>query len=403
MSKISLRIRITLLVGMILVLLTIVLTSFSIWNVNRYFVTPLVPLTQGKVEELIITPLTPEQAENSSLPDGNAPDNSLPNLPLTLGEANVSEVEITPVTFNLTTAQRGFSMQSISVLIAIIVFGLSVTYWIMGRALRPLTALSETIHDINEHNLSKSIGGNTAKDEVGSIAASFNAMLSRLRGSFEQQKRFSASAAHELKTPLATIKTSLQVLKMDDSPSLDDYKEVVSVMEQNIERLIDTVNDLLLLSSEGTMELDDEISLRRLFLDIAEELNGAIHNKNLRCSLPQNDYLITGNHMLLRSTFYNLFENAIKYNKDGGTVKVDFQKTSNGKTAVSISDTGIGMSEEDTKRVFEPFFRADCSYVQQTPGNGLGMSIIRTIIERHGGEIRIESKMNIGTTVIVIL
>lgn len=294
-------------------------------------------------------------------------------------------------------------MQSISVLIAIIVFGLGVTYWIMGRALKPLTVLSETIHDINEHSLGKGIEGNIAKDEVGSITASFNGMLGRLRGSFEQQKRFSASAAHELKTPLATMKTSLQVLKMDTSPNLDDYKEVISVMEQNIERLIYTVNDLLLLSSERKMELDDEISLRRLFLDIAEELEGAIFSKNLCCNLPQNDCLITGSHMLLHSAFYNLFENAIKYNKDGGAVKVDFQKTSDGKTVVSIYDTGIGMSEEDTERIFEPFFRADRSCVQQTIGNGLGMSIIRTIIERHGGEIYIESKMNIGTEVTVIL
>lgn len=90
MRKISLRIRITLFVGTILVLLTIALTSFSIWNLNRYFVTPLVPLTQGKFEEIIITPLTPEQVKISPLPDSNAPDNSQPDIPLTLGEVNVS-------------------------------------------------------------------------------------------------------------------------------------------------------------------------------------------------------------------------------------------------------------------------------------------------------------------------
>lgn len=228
-------------------------------------------------------------------------------------------------------------------------------------------------------------------------------MLDRLRGSFEQQKRFSASAAHELKTPLATMKTSLQVLQLDDSPVIADYKEIIPVMEQNIERLISIVNDLLLLSSEGKTELDDEISLRTLFGEIAEELEAAIHDQNLRCILPQNDCLITGNYMLLRSAFYNLFENAVKYNKEGCTVEVTFQKMPDGKTTVSICDTGIGMSEEDTERAFEPFFRADRSCVRQTPGNGLGMPIIRTIIERHGGQIQLESKINIGTKVVVVL
>uniref|UniRef100_UPI0032612ED4 sensor histidine kinase n=1 Tax=Clostridium sp. NkU-1 TaxID=1095009 RepID=UPI0032612ED4 len=307
------------------------------------------------------------------------------------------------VQMEITAAQRGFSFQSITVLIVIIIFGLGVTYWIMGRALRPLTVLSETIHDINEHNLSKSIEETTAKDEVGSITASFNGMLDRLKNSFEQQKRFSASAAHELKTPLATMKTTLQVLQLDDLPSTDDYKDTILVMEQNVDRMICIVSDLLLLSSQEKTELDDEISLRTLLCEIAEELKEAIQSKNLCCILPPNDCLITGNRMLLRSAFYNLFENAVKYNKDGGTVEAKLQNTPDGKISVLICDTGIGMTEQDAARAFEPFFRADRSRLQQIPGNGLGMSIIQAIIERHGGEILLESKINIGTKVTVVL
>ncbi|SHN72416.1 sensor histidine kinase [Desulfitobacterium chlororespirans] len=386
MHKISLRLRITLLVGLILVLLTTALTIASILSANHYFVMPQLQeatFTPISIEPVEITTLENFQIEHGFDEFVNPPDNM--------------------VQMQITTAQRGFSLQSIAVLIVIIVFGLVITYWIMGRALRPLTVLSETIHDINAHNLSKSIAENSAKDEVGSITVSFNGMLDRLKGSFEQQKRFSASAAHELKTPLATMKTSLQVLQLDDSPSLDDYKDAIAVMEHNIERLISIVNDLLLLSSEGKTELNDEISLHTLFGGIVEELKEAIQDKNLCCILPQNDCLITGSSMLLRSAFYNLFENAVKYNKEGGTVEVTFQKTPDGKAAVSICDTGIGMSEEEAERVFEPFFRADRSCIRQIPGNGLGMSIIRTIIERHGGEIQVESKLNMGTKVRVVL
>jgi len=382
MHKISLRLRITLLVGFLLVLLTTVLTIVSILSANYYFVAP--QLEEGSYEKM-----------NKVILD-NAPIDSNQDV-------NADTFNNLSVQMEITAAQRGFSFQSITVLIVIIIFGLGVTYWIMGRALRPLTVLSETIHDINEHNLSKSIEETTAKDEVGSITASFNSMLDRLKNSFEQQKRFSTSAAHELKTPLATMKTTLQVLQLDDLLSADDYKDTILVMEQNVDRMICIVSDLLLLSSQEKTELDDEISLRTLFCEIAEELKETIQSKNLCCILPQNDCLITGNRMLLRSAFYNLFENAVKYNKDGGTVEAKIQNTPDGKISVLICDTGIGMTEEDAARAFEPFFRADRSRLQQIPGNGLGMSIIQAIIERHGGEIHLESKINIGTKVIVVL
>ncbi|GLC82292.1 sensor histidine kinase [Lacrimispora brassicae] len=382
MHKISLRLRITLLVGLLLVLLTTVLTIVSILSANYYFVTP--QLQEGTYEKMNKVILDSDPIESNQ-------------------DMNMDTLNNLSIQTKITAAQRGFSLQSITVLIAIIIFGLGVTYWIMGRALRPLTVLSENIHDINEHNLSKPIEENIVKDEVGSITVSFNGMLDRLKNSFEQQKRFSASAAHELKTPLTIMKTSLQVLRLDDLPSADDYKDTILVMEQNVDRLICIVSDLLLLSSQGQTELEDEISLRTLFCGIAEELKETIHSKNLCCILPQNDCLVTGSRMLLRSAFYNLFENAVKYNKDGGTVEAKLQNSLDGKISVLICDTGIGMTEEDAARAFEPFFRAEHSRLQQIPGNGLGMSIIQTIIERHGGQIFLESKINIGTKVTVVL
>ncbi|MEL7623007.1 MAG: HAMP domain-containing sensor histidine kinase [Clostridiales bacterium] len=390
MNRISLRLRITLLMGLLLALLTTALTVASIMSANHFFVRP-------QLQELEILPLENTGVEFELL-------ESIPaQLDLNFEEFEQIPAPTTTVEFQITTAQRGFSFQSIAALIAIIVFGLGITYWMMGRALRPLTLLSQTICDINEHNLDKTIEGSAAKDEVGSITASFNGMLGRLKGSFEQQKRFAANAAHELKTPLATMKTSLQVLQLEDAPSPGDYQDTILLLEQNVDRLIATVNDLLLLSGQGKTELADEISLPALFKGIAEELEEAIGSKNLCCILPQENCLITGNQMLLRSAFYNLFENAVKYNKEGGRVEVAFEKTPEGKTAVSIGDTGIGMAAEDAARVFEPFFRGDQACIRQIPGNGLGMSIIGAIIEGHGGEIQVESVMDVGTKVTVVL
>lgn len=401
MSKTSLRLRITLLVGFILILLTTVLTALTIMSANRHFV----------ASPLDILQITPFTGVDPQLFDVQKNTLQLTEQEISLenveGFSFNGNVEITAVTTSMqmhfATAQKSFSHQSITVLGGIIACGLAGTYWIMGRALRPLTVLSTTIHDINEHNLSKAIPGASAQDEVGSITASFNGMLQRLRNSFEQQKRFSASAAHELKTPLATMKTSLQVLRLDDAPSPEDYQETMELLEQNVDRLISTVNDLLLLSSEGETELDDEIALLSLFREIVDELAEAIAEKNLSCILPSSDYLISGNRMLLRSAFFNLVENAVKYNREGGRVEVEFQPRPDGQTCIAIRDTGIGMAEEAVARVFEPFYRADCPDVCRIPGNGLGMSIIQAIIESHGGEIHLESRQHVGTNVNVAL
>lgn len=387
MNRISLRLRITILMGLILMLLTTVLTIASIWNANHFFVAPYF---QTDAYEQMNKKMQDDSVSKSGLIDNSADTNE-----------EISNNISTQV--QITAAHKGFSLQSIGVLIAIIVLGLGVTYWIMGRALSPLTVLSETIHDINEHNLNKPIEGTISHDEVGSITDSFNGMLVRLKGAFEQQKHFSASTAHELKTPLATMKTSLQVLQLDDSPSADDYKDTIVVMEQNVDRLISTVNDLLLLSSEGKTELDDEISLCALFCEIFSELKETINEKNLNCTLPQNDCLIAGSYMLLHSAFFNIFENAVKYNKDSGKIDVLIQKNPDRKIIVSICDTGIGMTEEDAEKIFEPFFRADRSCVKELPGNGLGMAIMRTIIQQHGGNIQVESQIDAGTKVIITL
>lgn len=383
MSKHSLRLRITLLMGVLLVVLTTVLTMVSIVNVNHIFVAPFL---EGTTYE----PMQKDVEIDTS-------------DPLAQGDISGDVSSKSEQPLQVIIAQRDYSTQSLLVLIVIIILGVAITYWVMGRALRPLTVLSRTIHDINANNLSKSIADDGAKDEVGSLRASFNEMLQRLERTFQQQKHFSASAAHELKTPLATMKTSLQVLRFDSEPSTEDYSDTLVVLEENVDRLIATVNDLLLLSTEGMTELDDEISLRWLLGDIAAELQEQINQKKLHCILPENDCLIAGNIRLLRVAFFNLFDNAIKYNKFSGTIQATLFAQEDGTVVVSIRDTGIGLSEEDVERIFEPFYRGDHGRILSISGNGLGMSIVRTIIQEHGGNIELDSTYDVGTTVTVYL
>jgi len=380
-KAITLRLRITLLVGIILALITAILTVFSIKSAQHYFAYP-------QLNKSI-------QINSSSLfsqePDSSIISNNHDNTGL---DSAISAIAITE-------AQEGFSTQSVAAMVFIIILGLCATYFIVGNALKPLTQLSLRIRDINEHNLNTKIEAKTSDDEMGSLTNSFNAMLERIKLSFENQKRFAANAAHELKTPLTTMKASLQVLKLDETPNSEDYKENLDAAEQSADRLIGIVNDLFLLSSHGKMELQDEISLFGLFEEIKQELGGVIQAKHIQFIMPTNDYFINGNKQLLQNAFFNIIENAIKYNKENGEVKVALNKLTGGKISISVTDTGTGITDECIPHIFEPFYRADKSRSQHIPGNGLGLSISKTIIEKHGGEILVKSIANSGTKVTV--
>lgn len=378
MTNISLRLRITMLVGLVLTLLTIILTSFSILNVNHYFVEP-----QRKSD---VTLMSTEVLSEYSISNEKLVD--LSNIS--------SQISITDV-------QNFFSVQSVILSVIIIFFGIGLTYLMMGRALKPLTDLSRTIQDINEHTLDKLILISNSKDEIGSISISFNKMIDRIKSMFNKQKYFAASAAHELKTPLATMKAAVQVLELDDFPSNEDYQESMLVVKQNVDRMVATVNDLFLLSFEEKTSINDIISIKCLFNQIAKELEDTLSKKKITCMLPEKDCLINGNFILIHSAFFNIFENAVKYNKYYGSITVTLRDLKNEKVLISIEDTGIGMTKEEVDSAFDPFFRSTYAINKKIDGNGLGLSVIQTIINRHAGQIALDSRLNEGTKITIIL
>lgn len=378
MANISLRLRITMLVGLVLTLLTIILTSFSILNVNHYFVEP-----QRKSD---VTLMSTKVLSEYSMSNEKLVDLS-----------NISSQ------ISITDAQNFFSVQSVILSVIIIFLGIGLTYLIMGRALKPLTDLSRTIQDINEHTLDKLILINNSKDEIGSISISFNKMIDRIKSMFNKQKYFAASAAHELKTPLATMKAAVQVLELDDFPSNEDYQESMLVVKQNVDRMVATVNDLFLLSFEEKTSINDIISIKCLFNQIAKELEDTLSKKKITYMLPEKDCLINGNFILIHSAFFNIFENAVKYNKYYGSITVTLRDLKNEKVLISIEDTGIGMTKEEVDSAFDPFFRSTRAINKKIDGNGLGLSVIQTIINRHAGQITLDSRLNEGTKITIIL
>ncbi|WP_422658862.1 sensor histidine kinase [Paenibacillus sp. EC2-1] len=376
MNKLTLRMRITVLVGLIVVAIAMLLTAASITGANNYFV--------GKElhKSIVNDPEKGQQLHEEIMGNGQAS----------------GYFEGISVEMKVIEAQRKFSIQSILVMVVIVIVGIMATYIMVGRALKPLSNLSETIKDISERNLSKRIDVPLTKDEVGSLSTSFNSMLDRLDRSFTRQKRFAANAAHELKTPLATIKASVQVLHLDENPSLEDYKANAEEMQQSTERLITVVDDLLKLALEDRTDFNDDVSLRTMFEDISDELESLADKNQVKIVIHDCDCNVKCNKSLLYRAIFNLAANAVKYNKQGG--RVDLLATQeNHSVVITVRDQGIGISEDEISNIFEPFYRIDKSRSREFTGSGLGLSIVKTIVEKHNGTIDIQSAEDIGTVV----
>lgn len=366
----TLQFRITLVVGIVLVMVSMFLTVNSIYSANSHY-SLLQDYTQGRTDQVMREDIPVE-------------------------EFDPAMVQEDVVTF--TDMMTSFSLQGIIVMFITIAVSLLFTYWITGKMLDPLHRLTDSIRDIDEKHLHKRLEEVESTEEIGQLTRSFNSMMDRLEESFLVQKRFAANAAHELKTPLAVMKTGLQILKIDDQPSLEDYEEVTGGMEQSLDRLVKTVDSLMFLADERSMEESEANSLNELLETVMQQLSGRAEEKKISVHMKCSDASVNGSHTLLYRMFYNIIENAIKYNKEGGEIFVNTEQKDDG-VAVQIRDTGMGMEQEDIKYIFDPFYRADKSRSQKIQGSGLGMSIVKLIVERCRGRIQIKSEPGTGTAV----
>lgn len=371
-SKFSLKLQITILVGVIVACVAIVLTVLGIFNSRHSFVQS--DLLQKALSSPAATITIPAIPTSDGIP-----------------AAATSAREI------ISTAQTGFSKNSIVIMLVILFLALIFTYFLVGRALVPLSSLSHSVANITNENLSQKIPNFSQSAELSQLTNSFNEMLSRLQTSFEQQKRFSASAAHELKTPLATIKTSLQVLNLDESPSLSEYKDNAFVVAQSVDRLIEIVNNLLLFSNSNS-SMNDEINIPALIKDCANQLSAKIKQKEIAINMDLSDCKILGNYTLVRTAIYNLIDNATKYNRQHGKIEISAKMQDD--IVITIADCGIGISPQNLGKICEPFFRADQSRSKEIEGSGLGLAISKSIITSHQGTLSLSSAPS-GTIVVV--
>lgn len=321
------------------------------------------------------------------------------------GIAQSPSVTTLPIATSAATqkAKIDFKIESIMYMLFIIVGGGLSTYYISGRALQPLHKLNGQVKNINAHNLAETLTVPPTKDEIAELTVTFNNMTGKLDDSFKMQQRFSASAAHELRTPLAVLQTKVDVFKKKKTHTNEEYDALISVIEKQTQRLRGLVSNLLDMTNMDDNDEQSSIYVKDIFEDIISELAHIANNHQVTLSLDCDDSVILGNTDLLYRAFYNLAENGIKYNIDGGTVEMIVNKSNDEQVAIHIKDTGIGIDDEDKKIIFEPFYRVDKSRSRQMGGTGLGLSTVASIIKKHNGTITVTDNAKNGTDFTVIL
>lgn len=210
------------------------------------------------------------------------------------------------------------------------------------------------------------------------------------------QKRFSADAAHELRTPLAVLTTKIDVFKKKTSHSKEQYDELITIFEKQTARLSELVVTLLEMTDMNDDFDKEPIHLQAILQEVVTELSPIADEKEIELHLTGVDGAVQGNIDLLYRAFYNIVENAIKYNHAGGAVNIQVQ-SNNHQIMVAIKDTGIGISDEEKKNIFEPFYRVDQSRSRAMGGSGLGLAIVEGIMNKHNGKITVTSNETGGT------
>lgn len=362
-------------------------------------------------------------------------------------------------------AQAQFTMTNWYVTIGVTLLSGIIAYFVSGRALRPLEDFSSQIEKVQLTNLEDMHVSTDTLAEFRSIADSFNDMLDRLHVAFAAQRQFTGNAAHELRTPLALLQMRLDAFA-EEHPDMDDeLRHLITSLREQTERLAETVTILLEMSSARYIPRTDYVSLLPMLEEIVTDLTPLAEKKQVALSFSGEDVSLYASDRLLSRLFFNLTENAIKYNRPGGSVSLavsvskgepehpltgagqvdskplaqaeqlgqserlgqskplaqskpsklstlSVQSRTSTKGGVSgsgssilimLKDTGFGIPEEDWETIFQPFYRLESSRSRQQGGVGLGLALAGEIVKLHQGTLRVVESSSAGTTLQVTL
>jgi len=286
-----------------------------------------------------------------------------------------------------------------------------VGYWVSGRALSPVDAITRTARNITGSNLSSRLEQLNTGDELQRLSDTLNEMLGRIEAAFLRVTQFTGDASHELRTPISLIRTEAEIV-LRKSRSEPEYREALRHILLEAERTTSLVEKLLSLaradSGRGPLEIR-RFDLRETVLKVASEWHTVAGSEGLRFaeSITASEVPIDGDETVLHQLLNILLDNAVKYTPPGGRIDLSLDQRAltqqDHKAVLTVVDSGIGIAVEDQTKIFERFYRADKARSSELEGAGLGLAIALWIVQQHRGSIGVQSSPGKGSVFVVEL
>ena len=298
-------------------------------------------------------------------------------------------------------AQESFIATNWCITAAVTLLGGVLAYFLSGRALNPLRAFTSQVEKVQPNNLSDMKMAEDVLPEFRQFSKSFNQMLDRLDDGFAAQRQFTGNAAHELRTPLALMQAQLELFSTEHPKMLPETAGFLLLLREQTERMTQMTKTLLEMSELRTVPCNDHIEIAPMIEEIFTDL-APLAEKNGIILESTGDGTMTGSDTLIYRLLFNLTENAIRYNRPDGTVRITVTEEEK-RLIIRVADTGYGVPEQYRESIFQPFFRVDKSRSRENGGVGLGLSLVWEIVTLHGGEVCVEESSEKGTTIAVRL
>ena len=373
MKKLSLQWRITLMTALLICVTCITMNLLLSYSGRHYM-------------DSICSYLTGNAKEEPGEPDFFDPGREMNDRELTIVIHGV---------------QESFIATNWYITAAVTLLGGILAYFLGGRALKPLRAFTSQVEKVQPNNLSDMKLSEEVLPEFRQFSRSFNRMLDRLDGGFSAQRQFTGNAAHELRTPLALMQAQLELFSAEHPKVLPETADFLRLLREQTERMAQMTKTLLEMSELRTVPCDDCIELAPMIEEIFADLAPLAEKSGITLECAGNG-TVTGSDTLVCRMLFNLTENAIRYNRPGGKVRITVTDEES-RLVIRVADTGCGIPEQYRESIFQPFFRVDKSRSRENGGVGLGLSLVWEIAALHGGEVRVEESSESGTTITVKL
>ena len=302
---------------------------------------------------------------------------------------------------------RSVAIELLLIVPFVLILGALGSYWLAAHAFAPIIRLTRIARRIEAGDLHERVPVPRSKDEIQSLALTFNEMIERIDKAFTRQRRFVADASHELRTPVAAIRSMTDVVLAQSTPiEKEEYETVLRDVNAEAERLGHLINGLLLLARSDENQVLFEHELVRLDLlaaDVAATIEPLATERGISLEIvAKQPTIVMGDEVRLIQVIMNLLDNAVTYSNNGSKVKLEV-KTEQNKALMIVSDTGIGIAKDHLDHIFERFYRVDPARSRATGSTGLGLAIVDWIVRAHDGSITVKSEVGKGTTFTVVL